>query len=254
MPDNSLTTKHRKYRALLCIALLIYATALLVRATKITLDPALERDAGVYLSWVEHWTATGDYFYSFFGRVGLVPPLSLWLIKTLKLTGFSTEIAGRSISMFLGSLLPVVGFFFAWRICRNIRIALLAALVLILHPNLVEYSCQPLRESCYTFFNCILLFTFMEAVRKTTVFNWAACGVALSLTAYTRFEALEFILFAPLLLAALCWLRKMNWKDAIRSTAVFYFFFCLASVLLLACVEFDSRFFLRPLEHIAQIF
>ena len=254
MPDNSLTTKHRRYRALLCISLLIYATALLVRAVKITLDPALARDAGVYLSWVEHWIETDDYFYSFFGRVGLVPPLSLWMIKTLTLTGLPTEIAGRSISMFLGSLVPVVGFFFTWRVCRNIRIALLAALVLILHPNLVEYSCQPLRESCYAFFNCFLLFMFIEAVRKSTVYNWAACGIALSLTAYCRFEALEFMLFVPLILAALCWFRKMKWKEAVCSAAVFYLFFCLTSVLLLACVDFDSRFLIRPLEHIAQIF
>ena len=254
MPDKSLTKKHRKHRVLLCISLLIYAVALLVRTLKITLDPALERDAGVYLSWVEHWIETGDYFYSFFDRVGLVPPLSLWSIKTLTLTGFSTEIAGRSISMFLGSLLPVIGFFFTWRICRNIRIALLAALVLVLHPNLVEYSCQPLRESCYAFFNCILLFAFMEAIRKASFFNWAVCGIALSLTAYTRFEALEFMLFVPLILAALCYFKKIKWKDAFRSVASFYLFFCLTSVLLLACVDFDSRFFLRPLEHIASIF
>ena len=254
MPNINQTKQHRKYRSLLWICLLIYGMALLVRTCKILLDPVLARDAGLYLVWVENWIATGQYHYTFFDQVGPVPPLPLWIIKTVMLsTGIDVETAGRAISMFFGSLFPVLGFIFTLRICRNIRIALLAALLLVFQPDLVQYSGQPLRENTYIFFDGILLLAIMEAIRKSTVFKWAVCGIVLSLTAYCRFEALEFTVIVPLLLAALCYVRKINLKEAIRYTAAFYLFFILTYILLLTCVDFDYEFIARPLGHIAQV-
>ena len=255
MPDISSQTKqHRKYRALLCICLLIFGAALLVRTCKLLLDPVLARDAGLYLVWVENWIETGRYHYTFFDQAGPVPPLPLRFIKTAMLTGIGTETAGRAVSMFFGSLFPVLGFILTLRICRNIRIALLAALLLVFHPDLVQYSGQPLRENTYVFFDGLLLLMLVEAVRKSAVFKWAVCGIMLSLTAYCRFEALEFTLIVPLLLAAMCLLKKMNVKEAVRNTAAFYLFFCLTYVLLLTCVDFDYEFIARPLGHITRIF
>ena len=254
MPDNIQTRQHRKYRALLYICLSIYLTALLVRTCKILLDPVLARDASLYLTWVRNWISTGSYHYTFFDQVGLVPPLPLWFIKTLMLSGLDAETAGRAISMFFGSLTPVIGFIFTLRICRNIRIALLAAVLLVLHPDLVQYSGQPLRENSYIFFDGILLLLIVEAVRKSAVFKWAACGILLSLTAYCRFEALEFTVIVPFILAALCYFRRINLKEAVRNAAAFYLFFCLTHVLLLTCVDFDYEFIARPLGHIARIF
>lgn len=254
MPDDSQKKKIFKYRMLLCICVLIYVLALLVRMVKITLDPTLTRDGSLYLIWVEHWIATGDFFYTFFNKVGLVPPFALWTIKILTLSGLDPETAGRSVSMFFGSLIPVVAFLFAFRGCRNIRIAMVAALVLVFHPDLVLYSGQPLRENGYIFFSGMLFLFVMEAVRKSTAAKWAVCGIFLALSAHCRFEALEFAAIVPLVLAALCYFKKMIIKDAIRNAAFFFLVFGLTSVLLLACADFDPRIIIRPLEHIAQSF
>ena len=254
MPDIDQTRKNRKYRALLCICLLIYVAAMLVRVGKMLLDPVLERDAGLYLVWVENWIATGQYHYTFFDQVGPVPPLTLWFIKMVMQTGIDAETAGRAVSLFFGSLMPVVGFIFTLRICRNIRIALLAAILLVFHPDLVQYSGQPLRENPYVFFDGLLLLLIVESIRKSTALKWAGCGILLSLTAYCRFEALEFTVIVPFILAALCSFRKMNVKDAVRNSATFYLSFCLTYILLLTCVDFDYEFITRPLSHIAQFF
>jgi 4-amino-4-deoxy-L-arabinose transferase-like glycosyltransferase len=254
MPDISPTKKLYRHRMLLCIGIVIFLAALLVRMAKIVLDPTLPRDGAFYLLFVEHWIDTGDYYYTFFDRIALPPPFSLWMIKQMTLAGFSPEIAGRSISMFFGSLVPIVGFYFALRVTRSIRIALLAALMLVFQPDLVLYSGQPLRENTYVFFNGMLLVMITEAIIKDNVLKWAACGVFLAMAAFCRYEALEFSVIVPFLLAALCFFRKITVKEAIRNTAAFFLFLALAAVLLWACADFDSRLIARPLDYINQIF
>ena len=130
----------------------------------------------------------------------------------------------------------------------------MTAILLVFQPDLVQYSGQPLRENTYIFFDGILLLAIAEATRKSTVFKWAICGIVLSLTAYCRFEALEFTVIVPFFLAALCYFKKMNVKEAVRYTAAFYLFFVLTYILLLTCVNFDYEFIARPLGHIARIF
>lgn len=238
---------------LLCISVLIFVAALLVRILKIVLDPTLPRDGAFYLLFVEHWIDTGDYYYTFFDSIRLPPPLSLWMIKTLTLAGFSTEIAGRSISMFFGSLIPVVGFFFTFRISRNIRIALLAALLLVLHPDLALYSGQPLRESAYIFFNGMLFIMCTEAVIRNSILKWAICGIFLALAAFCRYEALEFFLIVPALLAVLCYFGRIKIREAVLNAAAFFLFLGLTSVLLWGCADFDLRLFPSLLRFINQI-
>ena len=227
---------------LLCICVLIYLIALLVRMTKMVLDPTLTRDGATYLIWVENWIDTGSFFFSFFHRDDMVPPFSLWTIKVLtQSTGLNVEIAGRSISMFIGSMFPVIGFLFVLRLCRNIRIALLTAFLLIFQPDMVLYSSQPMRESCYVFFTGILLFALMEAIRESTVFKWMLCGVFLALSACCRFEALEFIAIIPAILAILFLFKKIRLKEMVLNASMFFLVFILSSVLLLGCADYDSR-------------
>lgn len=253
MPDIT-TKKLYRYRMLLCIGVVIFIAALLVRMAKIVLDPTLPRDGAFYLLFVEHWIDTGDYYYTFFDRIALPPPLSLWMIKQMTLAGFSPEIAGRAISMFFGSLIPIVGFYFTLRVSRNIRIALLAALMLVFQPDLVLYSGHPLRESTYVFFDGMLLVMITEAMIKDNVLKWAACGVFLAMSAFSRYEALEFAVIVPFLLAALCFFKRISIREAVRNTAAFFLFLALTAVLLWACAGFDTRLIARPLDYINQIF
>ena len=254
MSDISQKNKLYRYRMLLCISVLIYVAALLVRMTKIVLDPTLPRDGAFYLLFVEHWIATGDYIYTFFDRIGIPPPFSLWMIKTLTLEGFNPEIAGRSISMFFGSMIPVAGFFFTFLASRNIRIALVAAFLLVFQPDLVLYSGQPLRENTYIFFNGMLLIMITEAVIRNSILKWAVCGIFLAMAAFCRYEALEFSVIVPFLLAALCYFRKLKMKEAILNAAAFFLFLALTSVLLWACADFDLRLVARPLDFINNVF
>ena len=246
MPDTRLTSKNSRYYALLCIGVLIYAASLLVRLGKLLIDPSLLRDAAVYLNWVNSWVETGDFYFLILGKAPLVPPVSLWSIKTLmELTGIDAEIAGRTLSLFLGSLVPVIGFFFALRFTRSIRISLVSALLLIVHPRLVEFSVQPIRENWYIFFTAAFLFVICEAIRKNSVFKWGACGVFLALSAFSRFEAMEFVPIVAMVLLILFSFQKINLKEMLQSGLAFCLTLFATSVLVLWSVDFDYRFFSR---------
>ena len=246
MPDTCVNTKNCRYHALLCISILIYAAALLARLGKLLIDPSLVRDATLYLNWVNNWVETGDFYFLVLGKPPLVPPVSLWSIKTLvELTGVDAETAGRTLSLFLGSLVPVMGFFFALRFTRNIRIALLSALLLIIHPRLVEFSVQPIRENWYMFFNAAFLFVLCEAVRKSTLVKWAGCGVFLALSAFSRFEGMEFAPVAALILLLLYLFKKISLKEMLLSGLAFGLGFGLTALLVMWSVDFDYRFFSR---------
>lgn len=246
MPDTRLTSKNSRYYALLCFGVLIYAASLLVRLGKLLIDPSLVRDAALYLNWINSWVETGDFYFLVLGKAPLVPPVSLWSIKTLmEFTGIDAEIAGRTLSLFLGSLIPVIGFFFALRFTRNIRISLVSALLLAVHPRLVEFSVQPIRENWYIFFNAALVFVLCEAVRKSTALKWGACGGFLALSAFSRFEALEFFPIAAMILLFLFIFKKISLKEMLRSGIVFCLTFGATALLVLWSVDFDCRFFSR---------
>ena len=253
MPDLCPTRKNARFNILLCISLLIFAAALAFRLLKLALDPGLGRDSTLYLAWANSWFDTGNYLFYELDGPTRTPPLWPWAIKTAMSAGFRADITGRAISQFLGSLIPVIGFFFALKICRNIRIALLAAFVLIVHPQLVQFSVQPQRDNIYLLFNTILLIVATDAMVNDSTPEWGLCGILLSLAVFCRHEAFEFALLIPLALLLLCFFKKIKLKQVFARSAVFFAFFILTFLLMLSFVDFDYKFFFSPWKIVAWI-
>ena len=253
MPFLCPTRKNARFNTLLCISLLIFAASLAFRLLKLALDPGLGRDSTLYLAWATNWFDTGNYLFYELDGPTRTPPLVPWAIKTVMAYGFSAEITGRAISQFLGSMIPVVGFFFALRISRNIRIALLAAFVLIIQPDFVTLSVQPQRENFYLLFNALLLMAATDAVLNDSTWEWGACGILLSLAVFCRHEAFEFALLAPFVLLLLFFFKKIKLKQVFVRSAVFFAFFALTFLLLLSFVDFDYKFFFSPWKIVAWI-
>ena len=247
------TRKNARFNTLLCISLLIYAAALAFRLLKLAWDPGLGRDSTLYLAWADSWFDTGKYLFYELDGPTRTPPLMPWAIKTVMATGFSSEIVGRAISQFLGSLIPVVGFFFTMRISRNIRIALLAAFILVIQPDFVTFSVQPQRENFYLLFHAILLMAATDAILSDSTLEWGFCGILLSLAVFCRHEALEFAMLVPFALLLLCLFKKIRLKQVFVRSAVFFGFFALTFLLLLSFVDFDYKFFFSPWKIVALI-
>ena len=251
MSDPVLSPQSR-YHILLCISILIFAVSLLFRLLKLVLDPSLMRDPTLYLQWVESWHETGNYHFERLGVRVRMPVLTLWIMKNFMVMGFGAEIIGRSLALFFGAMIPVAGFFVAFNLTKKIRIALLTAILLVFHPDLVLYSIQPLRENFYVFFEAILFLVMIEAIRRKSIVCWGFCGFFVSLLSFCRYEGLEFCLIVPFVIAAICCFKEIKWKKAVASIVAFSIVFGSTSLFLLSLSNYDIGV-ISKLEQIRKV-
>ena len=217
------------------ICLIIFFVSITIRLVKMVFEPLILRDAAFFLKAAEIWNKTGDYQELPKEFVG-VPPLPLWCIKTLMSFCGSSEIAGRSISIFLGGLISVVGFILAREITHNIRISLIVALCCILHPILVAYSIQPLRENYFILLIGILLIVMVRNYRNPKTLGWIVCGAIVGIAVCCRHEALEFLFVVAAEIAVL----ELKWKTIVtflKSISLFFLAFALMFLLVLSCTN-----------------
>ena len=239
MSDLSLSPKRRNC-ILLCICILIFAASLLFRLMKLVIDPGLQRDPTLYLQWASHWYETGDcHFFLVSGDPVQTPMFPIWALKELMVSGLGAEVVGRGLSLFLGSMIPVICFVIAMRVFQNIRIALITAFLLAIQPDLVPYSVQPLRENFYVFFEALLLLAIVESVKNGTYFKWGLCGVLVSFISFCRYEGMEFILIVPAVIVGMAFIDGITRKRALRNIAIFSICFGIASVFLLSLSNFE---------------
>ena len=241
--DQVSTKQYNKRNAMRCICFALFASALLVRLLKLLLDPALMRDAALYLVMADSWYETGDYAHTLL--YSYVPPFPLLTIKSLMASGIGAEAAGRTLSLFFGSMTAVIAFLFVFKLCRNIRIALLTGILFIFHPDLVTYSVQPLRENIYIFFIGALLTMIVDAVHDNSAVKWGICGIPLSLAFFSRYETAEFFLIIPVIIVILLFLKRIKLKQAFFLAVSLGLTFILTSVVVLSFVEFKSAFLLK---------
>ena len=226
-------------RSIDIICLAIFLVSIAVRLVKLVFEPLLLRDGALYLRLAEVWYQTGVPK----GNTS-IPFLPLLCIKTLMGFCGDSEIAGRSITLFLGGLIPVIGFILARMITHNIRFSLIAALCFILHPNLVSYSIQPLRENYYILLIGLLMITMVWNFRNTRTAGWIACGAIIGIAFFCRLESLEFLVIVAVEIAILE-LKKKKILSFLKSTCVFLLAFALTLISMLAWINGDSSFVMR---------
>ncbi len=220
------------------IYIFIFLIGLLLRTIKLVIDPLLMRDSVLYLNMVDIWEETGQY-HNAITEGAIRPPLMLYSIKYLMKYGFSSEIAGRSLSLFLGSMIPVLGFCIGSMVFKNRQSAFISAIAFLFHPTLIEYSIQPLRENYYLFFVGLVIIAFIKGIRKNRNWIWLICGMLLGLAVNSRYEALELFILIPTSMIFLLHRRKISGINIFKRVAVF-FAGCIASCLImLTLMDFD---------------
>ena len=219
----------------------IYVIALAVRLLKLIIDPLLQRDAALYLSLSEMWQTSGNYSQSIASGT-IVPPFPLFIFVKMIDYGFDAEIGGRSVSLVLSSLIPVLGSVISFKLFKNSLITIITTFILIVHPVLLSYSIQPLRENFYLFFWGVTILAAINGIKNKRMKDWGICGLFLSLSFFCRYEALEGLIIYPILIVYLFLMKKINRKNAIVSLIVFFATTFLSSILLLATIDFDLTF------------
>lgn len=230
----------------------IFIVALIARLFELILDPLLMRDSARYLHLAEIWFNTGDYSKTLVENT-VVPPLPLFTIKEMMRWGYPAEIAGRSIALFLNSLIPVIGYAIAYKIFPKKLVVFACAFLFILNPTLISYSIQPLRENYYLFFLALTIYAVLKAMDNSSATNWMIVGCLSATAFFCRYEALELLLLCSAVLILLCFKKRISYKRALLNIVFLYCGTGITILLLLATTNFDISF-VSKISHYKQSF
>ncbi|MBO4304932.1 MAG: glycosyltransferase family 39 protein [Lentisphaeria bacterium] len=199
--------------------------------------PEQSRDAVLYIHLIGRWHQEGFAGIIRAWTTFWLPPLYFYLSHLLMCLGLSAESAGLFLSMTCGAALPLVAFGIAFEILQRKDIALGAALLTAVNPNVIELACCVQRDIPYLFFAGLVLYFFIAGIQREKWFFCLLAGVFCAASLFMRFEALEFI---PLvvLYGLIALLRKQGkWYGILRNTAIFFAGLFLAIAAFLWCME-----------------
>jgi dolichyl-phosphate-mannose--protein O-mannosyl transferase len=236
----------KKNFTLVCLFLL----SLSLRLIKLILDPVLTRDSALYITLAKEWANNGFLQNNEYN----VPLLPIYAMKEADCFIENTEIAGRSIALFLGSLIPVIGYVISKNLFKDKKKAIICTLILMLHPNLISYSTQPLRESPYLFFEGLILLALIKGIKNRKYIFWLLSGVLSALAFYCRLEALEFTLIIPLFIVYFILNKDICLRKASIFISLFYLSFFLSFFMIPFLTDINMSFVLRILVYTKDVF
>jgi 4-amino-4-deoxy-L-arabinose transferase-like glycosyltransferase len=187
---------------------LIICAGFVLRLSFLTQITAIETDGIFYATMADQLTR--GLFREALGSV--FSPMYPFSVAIMHLVVSDVEVAGRLVSLVVGTLLIYLCFLFARKLLKNDTKALWAALIVAFHPLLIRYSGQVLSESLATLLFTLTVFSFYAGWQDGKRILIAASSLCLVLTYLTRPEYIVF--YAPFVLILL---RKRRIAD----TAIF---------------------------------
>lgn len=236
----------------ICVITFIYICALIIRLARLCYDPIIPRDSIIYLDLAQKWNETGNYEVTLLNGV-IIPPLPIYTIKTLLNFSFSKTVAGSCISIFLGSLIPVLVYYISQKILKNIIISLFNTCFTVIHPTLISYSIYPLREIYYLFFLCIIILSAINLSKKKRIVDSIFCGLSTAFAFFSRYEALEFVLVIPAMSLYYCYRKHFSPQKCILSIMFYLLSFILGVRILCLITSFNASF-ITKIETYKNIF
>ena len=209
------------------------------------LDPVVSRDGSLYVNIAQAWHDAGNFTDIPVFRDYLLPPMYFYLMKCLIHCGIPAETAGVSLSLFFGSLVPLIAYGIAWKVTRRKDIAICSALLIAVNPSINELSIEVQRDMMYLFFaGLTILFITAWIHRQKCIFLLGtgflcACGIL------TRFEMIEFFLITPFVFAFLYIKKYCSWKNALFSFGVFVLSFGISIYFLSLIMKTQDYLFLN---------
>jgi hypothetical protein len=153
---------------------------------------------GVFYVNLAKMIKAGDYQrMSRDGFFNLYPFLIVFAQKVF----FNWETAGRMVSVVSGSI-AVVPLFFIFKRLINVKIALIAVILYIISPRLVQYSADVLRESSFWCFSLIAIWLALTGIFSQKWFYVVFASLFSALSVLLRIEGVSVMI---IILLWFCW-------------------------------------------------
>lgn len=212
----------RDFAVYFCVAI-----GSIFRVLYLWLYPVQPRDAFKYKAFIESWGATGEYptTYPF-------PPLGLFLLKAPRYFFVSNTFTGGIIvNMILGLCIIALIMKISFQICPSLLLATGIGLTVSMHPTLVHYSCQMLRENPFLFFCCISILFLIDYLKENHI-CWIVISSYFAIAAcLCRYEALELCIIIGFLVF-------INPRNSIKKRFQHLFFFILGGIISMFLISY----------------
>ncbi|MDD5559208.1 glycosyltransferase family 39 protein [Candidatus Methylomirabilis sp.] len=149
--------------------------------------------------WVEGAKTLRQEGIGAVGKVYKEPLLSLLLNLVAPIFGGNYEGAGKAISLLSGSIAIGLVFLLAYELFGSRLLALLAALLVAVHPQIIYYSTHPFSEALYLCLIMLAMLCFWRAHQGGSLPVAVASGVVLGLAFLTRIPGIATVLTLLLL-------------------------------------------------------
>lgn len=158
-------------------------------------NSVISRDGVFYLDLASRWLKSDNLTREAAIGNSFVPPLLPFLLKFSEAMHWDGESFIIWLNILLGSLLCVLIYGIILALSGTRKLALTAAILVAVHPELVDWSIQVQRESLYLFFFGVFLFCAVKAWQKDNYFWWVLCGMVWMFSIYSRLEGLTLLLW-----------------------------------------------------------
>ena len=223
---------------------LILALSFTLRISRCFLVGRVDKDSVIYMAIADG--LLNNDFKQAFELNPRIPPLYIFGIAAGEKLGIGTRISGMLISVISGALLPLALFIAALKVFRNSKLALLATLMVTVHPFLIRMSADIMRDSLFMSTTAFGLAFAVSAATDKRIFSWqwGLSGFFTGLAAMTRSEGVEvfFVVVLWFGLEALLKIKKMReLKNIIIRAAVSISIFIAVFVATTMPVEYALR-------------
>lgn len=182
------------------------------------------RDGIGYAAQIAAWYQTGS-----FDAIGAplllahsaTPPFLYAMGRLLMGFGCSQYGGVFLVDIVFGSVLPLVMFGCGRRLWpENKKLAYLAALLTALHPTLIAYSADILREISFLFFAACGFYFWLGMLQRKKALQALLSGCMIAMATLCRYEGFEFYPIAVFTLGISIFYREFSWLQALRFAGI----------------------------------
>ncbi len=188
--------------------------------------PIPVRDAFFYKMVIDEWILQGGI------NSGLhIPPLSLYIIKTIAITfGYDIIKSGIIVNHLFGLGIICIIIRIAGCLLNNRLTMLLVGLIAATHPTLVYYSMQSTRENSYLFFFALSLYFFLKYFKKAEYKTLLFTAFFSMASFMCRQEGIEFFIFC---IGAILFDNRFHLLEKLKRTSYFFVIYIISFVIIM---------------------
>lgn len=185
------------------VLLLITILAFSLRLGLAVSIPYLKRDEIYYFNMVDNWIKYGISDWNLMNQgASNIPPLLPLILYIFKINfNASMVVVGRLLLVLVGSLLPLIIYGIVKNIFQKKNTALIAALIIAVHPMIIRYGVLILRDGFYLFTIASTLYfaTYAvnlnsEKISKYSCLYWSIASWFIVLGTLFRKEGIELFI------------------------------------------------------------